>query len=134
MEPTDKVWTVICGEGGGGGGNGRSSHKHRLMAGSSKCTTNDLSCILTKLLSTTKDVLLRYCNAKTGHNGINNMWILKSSSSCRYHLTNLMSVLLHQSIHLIYPHCISVSHKLLKYRISALVHNSFKRKRWESEI
>ena len=56
----------------------KSPHKHRFIAGSSKCTTKDLSCLLTKVLSTIKDGLVRYCNTKTSHNGVNNMWILKN--------------------------------------------------------
>ena len=56
-------------------------YKHRFIAGSSKCTTKDLSCFLTKLLSTIKDGLLRYCNTKTSSNGVNNIWILKNSTS-----------------------------------------------------
>ena len=59
----------------------KSPYKHRFIAGSSKCTTKDLSCLLTKVLSTIKDGLVRYCNTKTSHNGINNMWILKNSTS-----------------------------------------------------
>ena len=52
-----------------------------FIAGSSKCMTKDLSCLLTKLLSTIKDGLVRYCNTKTRCNGVNNMWILKNSTS-----------------------------------------------------
>ena len=59
----------------------KSPYKHRFIAGSSKCTTKDLSCLLIKVLSTTKDGLMRYCNTKTSHNGVNNMWILKNSTS-----------------------------------------------------
>ena len=84
----------------------KSPYKHRFIAGSSKCTTKDLSCLLTKLLSTIKDGLMRYCNTKTSHNGVNNMWILKNSAS-------LLS---------------SVPHDLLKSRISNLVHNAFRNK------
>ena len=51
----------------------KSPYKHRFIAGSSKCTTKDLSCLLTKVLSTIKDGLVRYCNTKTSHNGVNNM-------------------------------------------------------------
>ena len=32
----------------------RSPYKHRFIAGSGECTTKDLSCLLTKLLSTIK--------------------------------------------------------------------------------
>ena len=59
----------------------KSLYKHRLKAGFSQCTTKDLSCLLTKVLSTIKDGLVRYCNTKTTHNGVNNMWILKNSTS-----------------------------------------------------
>ena len=56
-------------------------YKHRFIAGSSKYTTNDMSCLLIKVLSTIKDGLVRYCNTKTSRNGVNNMWILKNSTS-----------------------------------------------------
>ena len=57
----------------------KSPYKHRFVAGSSKCTTKDLSCLLTKVLSTMKDGLVRYCNTKTSRSGVNNMSILLSS-------------------------------------------------------
>ena len=47
--------------------------KHRFIAVSSKCTTKDLSCLLTKVLTTVKDGLIGYNNAKTSHNGVNSM-------------------------------------------------------------
>ena len=37
----------------------KSPYKHRFIAGSSKCTTKDLSYLLTKLLKTKKDGLVR---------------------------------------------------------------------------
>ena len=55
--------------------------KHRFIAGSSKCTTKDLSCLLTKVLTTVKDGLIRYNNTKTSRNGVNSMWIVKNSIS-----------------------------------------------------
>ena len=59
----------------------KSPYKNRFIAGSNKCTTKDLSCVLTKLLSTIKDGLVRYCNTKTSRNRVKNVWILKSSTS-----------------------------------------------------
>ena len=47
--------------------------KHRFIAGSSKCTTKDLSCLLTKVLTTVKDGLIRYNDTKTSRNGVNSM-------------------------------------------------------------
>ena len=55
--------------------------KHCLIAGSSKCTTKDLSCLLTRVLTTVKDGLSRYNNTKTSRNGVNSMWIVKNSTS-----------------------------------------------------
>ena len=59
----------------------KSPYKHRFIACSSKCMTKDLSCLLTKVLSTIKDGLVRYFNTKTSRNDVNKMWILKNSTS-----------------------------------------------------
>ena len=58
----------------------KTPFKHRFIAGSSKCTTKELSCLLTKILTTIKDRLSRYCNTKISYNGVN-IWILKNSIS-----------------------------------------------------
>ena len=55
--------------------------KHHFIAGSSECTTKDLSCLLTKVLTTVKDGLIRWNETKTNHNGVNSMWIVKNSTS-----------------------------------------------------
>ena len=102
---------------------------HISPNGSSKCTTKDLSCLLTKVLSTIKDGLVRYCNTKTSHNGVNNMWILKNS-------TSLLSTLYRPDFYAatsvqtfdfstLYT---SIPHDLLKSRFSNLVHNAFRKK------
>ena len=95
----------------------RSPYKHRFIAGSSKCTTKDLSCLLTKLLSTIKDGLVMYCNTKASRNGVNNMWILKNSTSLLSSLDQL-DVLTATSVQTfdfstLYT---SISHDLLKSR------------------
>ena len=64
----------------------KSPVKHRFVAGSSKCTTKQLSSSLTKLLTVKNTGLEKYCSVKTTHTGVNNMWILQNS-------TNLMSSL-----------------------------------------
>ena len=107
----------------------KSPHKHWFIAGSSKCTTKDLSCLLTKLLSTIKDGLVRYCNTKTSRNGVNNMWILKNSTSLLSSLDQL-DVRTAKSVQAfdfstLYT---SIPHDLLKSRISNLVHNAFRKK------
>ena len=63
----------------------KTPFKHRFIAGSSKCTTKDLSWLLKKLLSTIKDGLIRNCATKTSRNGVNSMWILKNSICLLYY-------------------------------------------------
>ena len=90
--------------------------------------TKDLSCLLTKVLSTIKDGLVKYCNTKTSHNGVN-MWILKNSTSL---LSSLDQLNVHTATSVqifdfstLYT---SILHDLLKSRISNLVHNAFRKK------
>ena len=107
----------------------KSPYKDRFIAGSIKCTTKDLSCLLTKVLSTIKDGLVKYCNNKTSRNGVNNMWILKNSTSLLSSLDQL-DVRTATSVQTfdfstLYT---SIPHDLLKSRISNPVHNAFRKK------
>ena len=91
--------------------------------------TKDLSCLLTKVLSTIKDGLVRSCNTKTSRNGVNNMWFLKNSTSLLSSLDQL-DVRTATSVQTfdfstLYT---SIPHDLLKSRISNLVHNTFRKK------
>ena len=103
--------------------------KRRCIAGSSNCTTKQLSSLLTKILTVIKTGLEKYCSIKTSHTGVNNMWILKNS-------TNLMSSLSHLGVHratsiqtfhfsTLYT---SIPHGLLKSRMNSIINNTFKYK------
>ena len=107
----------------------KSPYKHRFIAGSSKCTTKDLSCLLTKVLSTIKEGLVRYCNTKTSHNGVNNMWILKNSTSLMLSLDQLdvRTATLVQTFDFSTLYT-SIPHDLLKSITSNLVLNAFRKK------
>ena len=90
----------------------KSPVKRRFIAGSSKCTTKQLTSLLTKILTVIKTGLEKYCSIKTSHTGVNNMWILKNS-------TNLLSSLSHLGVHratsiqhLIFLPCILPSHMI----------------------
>ena len=107
----------------------KSPVKHRFIAGSSKCTTKQLSSLLTKILTVIKTVLEKYCSIKTIHTGANNMWILKNS-------TNLLSPLDHlgvyrapsvQTFHFSTLYT-SIPHDLLKSRMNNIINNVFKHK------
>ena len=69
----------------------KSPVKHRLIADSSKCTTKQLSSLLTKILTVIKIGLENYCSAKTSYTGVNSIWILKNS-------TNLLPSLAHLGV------------------------------------
>ena len=103
--------------------------KHRFIAGSSKCTTKDLSCLLTKVLTTLKDGLIRYNNTKTSRNGVNSMWIVKNSTSLLSSLDQLdvrtATSVQTYDFSTLYT---SIPHNLLKSRITALIHNPFERR------
>ena len=107
----------------------KSPYKHRFIASSSKCTTKDLSCLLTKALSIKTYGLVRYCNTKTSRNGVNNVWILNNSTSL---LSSLDQVDVHtaQSVQTLDFSTLytSIPHDLLTSRISNLVHNAFRKK------
>ena len=101
--------------------------KHRFIAGSSKCTTKQLSSLLIEILTVIKTGLEKYCSIKASHTGVTNMWILKNS-------TNLLSSLGHLGVHratsietfdfsTLYT---SISHALLKSRMNNIINNAFK--------
>ena len=73
-----------------------------------------------------KDGLARYCNTKTSRNGVNNLWILKTSTSLLSSLDRL-DVRTAASVQAFdFPTLYtSVPHHLLKSRISNLIHNAF---------
>ena len=69
----------------------KSLAKHRFIAGSSKCTTKQLSSLLNKILTVIKTGLEKYCSIKTSHTGVNNKLMLENS-------TNLLSSLGHLGV------------------------------------
>ena len=107
----------------------KSPVKHLFIAGFSKCTTKQLSSLLTKILTVIKTALEKHGSIKTSHTGVNNMWILKNS-------TNLLSSLGHLGVHratsiqtfefsVLYT---SIPHNLLKSRMNNIINNAFKHK------
>ena len=107
----------------------KSPYKQRFIAGPSKGMTKDLSCLLTRVLSIIKNGLVRYCNTKTSRNGVNNVWILKNSTSLLSSLDQLdvrtATSFKTFDFSTLYT---SIPHDLLKSRISNLVHNAFRNK------
>ena len=107
----------------------KSPVKHRFIVGSNKCTTKQLSSLLTKILTVIKTGLEKYCSIKASHTGANNMWIPKNS-------TNLLSSLGHLGVRkatsiqkfdfsTLYT---SIPHDLLKSRMNNIINNALKHK------
>ena len=103
--------------------------KHCFIAGSSKCTTKQLSSLLTKILTVIKTGLEKYCSVNTSHTEVNKLWILKNS-------TNLLSSLTHLGVRkatsiqtfdfsTLYT---SIPHEVFKSHMNNIVNNSFKHK------
>ena len=95
--------------------------KHGCIAGSNKCTIKDLSCLPTKVLTTVKDGLIRYCNTETCRNGFNSFSIVRNSTSLLSSLDQLYvrtatSVQTYDSLALY----TSIPHNLLKSQITVL--------------
>ena len=66
----------------------KSPYKQRYIAGSSKCSTKQISILLTKILTVIKEGLETYSDTAFSRNGMNQMWILKTSKTL---LDNLKS-------------------------------------------
>ena len=66
----------------------KTPYKERYIAGSSTCSTKELSIHLTKILSAVKERQQKYCETVYSRSGINHMWILKNSKDL---LDNLKS-------------------------------------------
>ena len=71
---------------------------------------------------------MRYCNTNTSRNGVNNMWILKNSTSLLSSLDQLdartAASVQTFDFSTLYT---SIPYNLLKSRISNLVHNAFRK-------
>ena len=100
----------------------KSPVKHCFIAGSSTCTTKELSSLLTKILAVIKTALEKYCSIKT----------------CGYlkNFTNLLSSLGHLGVHratsiqrfdfsTLYT---STPHDLLKSHMDSIINNAFTHK------
>ena len=55
----------------------KTPYKERYIAGSSTCSTKELSIHLTKIMSAVKEGQQKYCETVYSHSGINHMWIFE---------------------------------------------------------
>jgi hypothetical protein len=107
--------------------------KERYIAGSSTCSTKELSIHLTKIMSAVNEEEQKYCETVHSRSGINHMWILKTSKD---HLDNLKS----RS----FSHVSSIKtfdfstlyttlpHNKLKTRLKETIHRAFSHRNYDS--
>ena len=105
----------------------KSLVKHRFIVGSSKCTRKQLTVqIVNQNTHSHKEWIRKYCSTKTSHTGVNNMWMLKSS-------TNILSSLAHLEVRKttsiqtldFSTLCTSIPHDLLKSCMNNIINNAF---------
>ena len=104
----------------------KNPYKERYIAGSSICSTKQLSKNLTIILSKIKDGLQFYCDTIYSRNGINQMWILKNSKSLleyvqAHSLTSVSSIKTYD-FSTLYT---TIPHSKLKERLGNLIKQSF---------
>ena len=104
----------------------KSPYKQRYIAGSSKCSTKQISILLTKILTVIKEGLETYSDTAFSRNGINQMWILKNSKTL---LDNLKSRSLRKvssiSTYDFSTLYTTIPHAKLKARLASLIKDSF---------
>jgi hypothetical protein len=104
----------------------KNPYKQRYIVGSSKCSTKPLALILTKLLTTIKESLQRYCSTAYSRSGVNQMWILKNSKELLENLTShdfskidSIRTYYFSTIYITFPH------NKLKSRLFQTIYNCF---------
>ena len=104
----------------------KNPYKHRFIAGSSKCSTQPLSILLTKLLTHIKQGLQKYCETAYSRSGINQMWILKNSKELLGHLKsptfNHVTSIKSFDFSTLYT---TIPHQKLKDRLASIIQNAF---------
>ena len=113
----------------------KTPYKERYIAGSSTCSTKELSIHLTKILSAVKEGQQKYCETIYSRSGINHMWILKKSKDI---LDNLKSRSFSQvssvktfDFSTLYT---TLPHDKLKTRLKETIHKAFSHRNYCSKF
>jgi hypothetical protein len=104
----------------------KNPYKQRCIAGSSKCSTKQLSLLLTKLLTAMKESLQRYCSTAYSRRGVNQMWILKNSKelleNLKSHDVSKIDSIKTYDFSTLYT---TIPHNKLKSRLFQIIDNCF---------
>ena len=113
----------------------KTPYKERYIAGSSTCSTKELSIHLTKIMSAVKEGQQKYCETVYSRSGINHMWILKNSKDL---LDNLKSRSFSQvssiktfDFSTLYT---TLPHNKLKTRLKETIHKAFSHRNYGSKF
>ena len=113
----------------------KTPYKERYIAGSSTCSTKELSIHLTKIPSAVKEGQQKYCETVYSRSGINHMWILKNSKDL---LDNLKSRSFSQvssiktfDFSTLYT---TLPHDKLKTRLKETIHKAFSHRNYGSNF
>ena len=113
----------------------KTPYKERYIAGSSTCSTKDLSIHLTKIMSAVKEGQQKYCESVYSRSGINHMWILKNSKDL---LDNRKSISFSQvssiktfDFSTLYT---TLPHDKLKTRLKETIHKAFSHRNYSSKF
>ena len=113
----------------------KTPYKERYIAGSSTCSTKELSIHLTKILSAVKEGQQKYCETVYSRSGINHMWILKTSK-------DLLDILKSRSFSQVSSIttfdfstlCTTLPHDKLKTRLKETIHKAFSHRNYGSKF
>ena len=108
----------------------KNPYKERYIAGSSSCSTKEMSIHLTKILSAVKDGQQACCDTIYSRSGINHMWILKNSKDLLENLKSRsfseISSIKTFDFSTLYT---TLPHDKLKSRLKELIHKAFNNSR-----
>jgi hypothetical protein len=99
---------------------------NRCIAGSSKCSTNPLTLLLTNILTVVKEKLQTYCATTYTRSVVNQMWILKNSEELLANLKaqnfSQISSIITNDFSTLYT---TIPHDGLKSRLLDIIDNCF---------
>ena len=113
----------------------KTPYKEMYIAGSSTCSTKELSIHLTKVLSAVKEGQQKYCETVYSRSGINHMWILKNSKDLLDNLksrsSSQVSSIKTFDFSTLYT---TLPHDKLKTRLKETIHKAFSYRNYGSKV
>ena len=113
----------------------KTPYKERYIAGSSTCSTKELSIHLTKIISVVKEGQQKYCETVYSRSGMNHMWILKNSKDLldnhKSRSFSQVSSIKTFDFSTLYT---TLPHDKLKIRLKETIHKAFSHRNYDSKF